>query len=51
MSLACTRRAQEIVAMNMPGAPGGDVDMYRLGKLHERLVVTPDLDHLLGKLG
>ena len=38
---------QEIVAMRMPTAPGAHVDLYRLGKLRERLIATPDLDHLL----
>ena len=38
---------QEIVSMSMPETPGGPVDLHRLGKMHERLVVTPNVDHLL----
>jgi DNA-directed RNA polymerase III subunit RPC4 len=40
---------QEIVAMEMPRVPGGDVQLHRLGKMHERMVVTPDIDALLGR--
>ena len=38
---------QEVVAMSVPGAPGAPIDLHRLGKMRERLVVTPNLDHLL----
>ena len=43
---------QEVVAMAMPPAPGEKIDLHRLGKLQERVVVTPDLDDLLsGTMG
>lgn len=38
---------QEVVAMSIPQQVGQDVHLHRLGKLHERLIITPDLDHLL----
>lgn len=38
---------QEIVAMHMPSSPGAPTPMYRLGKMSDRLVCTPDLDRLL----
>ena len=38
---------QEVVAVGMPQIPGGPVDLHRLGKMKERLVVTPNVDHLL----
>ena len=38
---------QEIVAMGTTSAPGAPVDIHRLGKMHERLVVTPNVDNLL----
>ena len=40
--------AQEIVAMSLPDKPGGSVDLHRLGAMQERLVVTPNIDELLG---
>ena len=40
---------QEVVTMSVPSKPGDPVDLHRLGKMHERLVVTPNLDHLLQK--
>ena len=39
---------QEIVSMGMPTAEGGPVELHRLGKMRERMVVAPNLDHLLG---
>ena len=33
--------------MGMPSAGGAPVDLHRLGKLNERLVVTPNVDSLL----
>lgn len=39
---------QEIVSMGVPEEPGGKVDLHRLGKMHERFVVTPNVDDLLG---
>ena len=38
---------QEVVSMSVPSTPGAPVDLHRLGKMHERLVVTPNLDKLL----
>ena len=38
---------QEVVAMGMASSPGGAVDLHQLGKMGERLVVTPNVDHLL----
>ena len=37
---------QEIVSIGMPSTPGGPVDLHRLGKMHERLIITPSLDSL-----
>ena len=34
--------------MGMPTAEGGPVELHRLGKMRERMVVAPNLDHLLG---
>lgn len=42
---------QEIVAMGMPAAAGGAVQMHRLGKTHERIVATPDINQLLARAG
>ena len=39
---------QEIVTMAAPSEAGGDVELHRLGKMPERMVVAPNLDHLLG---
>ena len=36
---------QEIVVMGIPERPGEHVDLHQIGKLHERMVVTPDLEH------
>ena len=41
---------QEIVSMGVAGSPGAPVDIHRLGKMHERLVVTPNVDSLLASL-
>lgn len=39
---------QEIVALVTPATPRGSVELHRLGKMNERMVVTPDVNHLLG---
>ena len=38
---------QEVVSMAPPVTPGGAMQVHQLGKLSDRLVATPDLDHLL----
>ena len=38
---------QEVVSMRMPAKPGEPCEMHRLGKMQERMVCTPDLEHLL----
>ena len=37
----------KVVAVSKPKTEGETVDVHRLGKLHDRLLVTPNLDHLL----
>lgn len=37
--------------MGMPAAAGGAVQMHRLGKTHERIVATPDINQLLARAG
>ena len=39
---------QEVVTMGMPEQEGGSVELHRLGPMHDRLVVTPNIDELLG---
>ena len=39
---------QELVALGS-AAPGERVDLHRLGKLHDRMIVTPDVEHLLAQ--
>lgn len=37
---------QELISIGQPARGGDQVDMHRLGKLNERVVVTPNIDSL-----
>ena len=39
---------QEVVTMSVPEQEGSEVELHRLGQMQDRLVVTPNIDELLG---